>query len=382
MTRTAIVAAVVLIAHAQTALGGSVWVMQGNAQGQGFAFTLGGKCYAYTAGHVLDVNSDSPAVLVDQNAYRAEGRVFKVDARLDVGLIEVPQGATLHRRLCQSAASTPMERINWPDEKTPVPDVWLDRVASPAGGLDRFELTLSPHDAGADFVDVMATAARHQANGNRLPRKGDSGASVWMCDGCTEAHRYTRDGFPNERLRGRLLGMLTSVKGDSARVVRAERLHEFIVNAVQPVVWESIVFEPGHAKVTVRRRGAFPAPNAEDRLPISDSMLDRLAFEIDLGDADTVLEGVTVDLAWTPSANRGTTRSRLRVQTSQYRPGADAKWTNAPCAREPQNPLPMRGPQAASRTCRLPSTRVVRGVRIVFTGNVSALRRVAVLVGR
>jgi hypothetical protein len=370
---------------ATAAVPGPVRITHGNESGQGHVFTLGTSCYAYTAGHVLRAGASASVAMVDVAGYRAEGKVIAVDAKLDLGLIEVQGEATRNGKFCTSAASTPMFRVDAGLEQLrgAAPGVWLDRVSSPAGGLDRFELALRRGGQDPDHLELVPGDSKHEARRDRTPQKGDSGATVFISDRHTARTRYSADGEPAARAAGKVLGVLSSVEGNVARVVRSDRVHEFVFNALQPVGWSGIRVEPPSAVVVARQRDGFREPRYVD-LPLHATVLDHIAFELDLGDQDTLVEAVSIGLA--PSTRAAAARARahsVRVFTSQFRPGDGAKWVSERCAADAGQPRrPADRAAASAVACTLKAARVARGLRVEILGDPTTVRRIAIRAGR
>jgi hypothetical protein len=392
VAKTACVPAVRLVAtvaltgcFAASAVASPVRITHGNESGQGHVFVLGASsCYAFTAGHVLRAGPSVPVLMVDADGYRAEGKVLAVDAQLDVGLIEVRGEATRNAKFCGSVI-TPMIRVEAALEQMrgkPL-GAWLDRISSPAGGLDRFELSLRRGGGRQDhLVELVPGDAKHESRRDRSPQKGDSGATVWISER-PAASRYSKDGEPLPKAAGRMLGVLSSVEGDVARVVRSDRLHEFIFNTLQPVNWRGIRVEPSSAIVVAYQRSAFRQPSYVD-LPLHPTMLDHIAFEIDLGDQDTLVEAVSVGLA-AAAAGRVPARQRphvVLVYSSQFRPKDSAKWVREACAPTPSQRRRPGDRAPDSATCTLKAARVARGLRVEIVGDPTLVRGLKVRAGR
>jgi hypothetical protein len=370
---------------AATAVASPVRITHGNESGQGQVFALGAdSCYAFTAGHVLRA---VPVVMVDADGYRAEGAVLAVDDKLDVGLVQVRGAATRNAKFC-NLVSTPMMRVEAALEQMrgkPL-GAWLDRISSPAGGLDRFELALRRGSSAGvrkdHLVEMVPGDSTHEARRDRRPQKGDSGATVWISDR-PAAMRYSKDGAPVPRAVGRILGISSSVEGDVARVVRSDRLHEFIFNTLQPVDWRGVRVEPASAVVVAHQRSTFREPNYVD-LPLHPMMLDHIAFELDLGNQDTLVEAVSISLA---AASSSKVRPRhgqhqIVVSSSQFRPQDGAKWVREICAPTPGQLRRPGDRPPAGVTCTLKAARVARGLRVEIVGDPTVVRGVEVRAGR
>lgn len=358
-----------------------VWIQAPGGSGQGHTFTLNRACFAYTAGHVAKA-AGGEVMLTDREGFQVRGRTVAVDSRLDLGLIRITDPDTRARKVCRSQAPTAVHlEAALAQLRSGPPDVWLDMVSTPAGGLSRFELDLMGDTITADRIALQPSRSQRQGNSEALStQSGDSGASVWMTERNTERSRYDREGEAAGRHRGILLGVHLGAHQGRAVAARSDRLHEFVLQALQPVQWSGIAVAPAHAKVTARTRGHFGVDARDHLLPLNDTQLDRISFEIDLSDRDQRVVGASVRLA---HAQAGLTSSgkapSLRVSTSQYRPGEvqRQRWDRGTCERgERRRP----GNSALAIDCQLREARNARGVRIEFVGNPSAVRELTVLV--
>jgi hypothetical protein len=362
-----------------------VWVAVGRSAGQGQTFVLDRQCYAYTAGHVLR-SAGTEVMLTDREGFQARGRAVAVDERLDLGLIKVTDTDGRASKLCKRGAPTMVHLDDALQRfRTSSPDVWLDMVSTPAGGLSRFELDLVPGGVGDERVALATAPQRGSAGEGLSTQSGDSGASIWMTERDTERARYTKDGEANARAAtsALLLGVHLGVKDGKAVAVRSDRLHTFIYQTLQPMQWERISVEPSSVKVSDRQRGPFVAAKRDHVLQTSDLQLDRVSFELDLGDRDNRVVGVRAEMGdATPGLTSAGREPLLRVSTSQYRPGeeAGARWDKEACARSAARRPAARARNPLAVECAFASARNARGLRVEFSGNPSALRRLLVIV--
>jgi hypothetical protein len=215
-------------------------------------------------------------------------------------------------------------------------------------------------------IELQPFPGRH-AGRDREIKDGYSGAGVWTGPAGSERRRYTREGQAAQRVRGKLLGVIVSSQGDRARVVRADRVHEFIFDALEPL--RRVAVEPSSVTLVERRRGPFvPAPE----LPFSEVALGRLSFELDLGKFHTPVQGVRIE--WDPATRAKAHAPRIGVHSSQERPSDTRRWTAETC-----KPVERARPGAAGLTCLLRDPRVVRGLRVEVHGDASALRAISVV---
>ena len=195
---------------------GPVHVLVGHSQGQGYTFTLGRSCYAYTAGHVLSRPGGS-VLLTNRQAFQAKARVIAIDSRLDLGLLQVDPDGMRPSKVCDGGTPQLIQPgALMSAARTGLPHVWMDTIASQSGELDRLELSLRPEGIGETRLLLSPTSGNKRRVESRTPQSGDSGASVFGSPRDSERGRYGADGTPTARQVGLLLGVHVGVKGDQS----------------------------------------------------------------------------------------------------------------------------------------------------------------------
>ncbi len=361
---------------------GPVHVLVGHSQGQGYTFTLGRSCYAYTAGHVLSRPGGS-VLLTNRQAFQAKARVIAIDSRLDLGLLQVDPDGMRPSKVCDGGTPQLIQPgALMSAARTGLPDVWMDTIASQSGELDRLELSLRPEGIGETRLLLSPTSGNKRRVESRTPQSGDSGASVFGSPRDSERGRYGADGTPTARQVGLLLGVHVGVKGDQSVAVRADVLHEFVFQALQPVVWEKIKIAPAHVKLHRYRRGVFPAESRDQYWQLTAQGLDHVTLELDLGERDFSLTGVSVETGGLGGGAASTRRPpSIRVLTSQFQPSGDAKvrWERGACDAAPARRQSGSTGAPTSLRCSLSAQRNTRGLRLEFIGNPSELKSVTLL---
>lgn len=354
----------------------------GGSAGQGYTFMLGQDCFAYTAGHVLG-SVGAAVVLTDREAFQATGRAVAIDKRLDLGLVQINDPGKRAQKLCSRGRSPTLIVADGllARARTSGPNAWMDMVSTAAGGLDRFELDLRPDGIGDERLLLSPTAGTKARVDARMPQRGDSGASVWGSESDTERSRYDKEGNANIRQVGMLLGVHVGVHGGKSVVIRSDVLHEFIFQSIQPVRWDSVAIEPSTVKVSKFRRGVMPTETREHVMALSDQILDRVTWELDLGEDDMNVTGVTVH---TKASGPGLTSygrtPSVKVSTSQYRPGEQtrSRWERGDCDLASSRGLRQRPQSGDAIECTLRSRRNARGLRVEFIGNPGSVVGIAV----
>lgn len=358
----------------------SVWVANANGAGQGYVIALGRQCYAITAGHVI-AGTPGISTVTEAEGFQATANVVAVDERLDLGLLRIEDTADRTRKLCARPLQPSM--LDAAQLRAAVvqraPVVWMDRIDSAAGILDRFDLGWLAQDTGGDRLRLAA------ANGAkaRLPGAGDSGATVWIATEArtTRLRRYDAEGRPARRFGTghHLLGVYVGGGARHAEVVPGARVREFVLQALRPVAWNELTVEPATARLTLAARGALPDRRRPAPLELDDAALDRLAFEIDLGPGDTVIESVAIEGSG-PLADgvRPRVQAVVRASTSIFPPGPQAAWTAEACVPRSDRPRAIDAGRRWSSGCELRTRRVSRGLRLQVSGIADGLERIVI----
>lgn len=362
----------------------SVWVANANGAGQGYVITLGRRCYAITAGHVI-AGAPGATTVTEAEGFQATANVVAVDERLDLGLLRIDDTADRTRKVCaRSVRPTMLDAARLRTavvERAPV--VWIDRIDSAAGILDRFDLGWLAQDTGGDRLRLAP------ANGAkaRLPGAGDSGATVWIATDARAARlrRYDAEGRPARRFGTgyHLLGVYVGGGARHAEVVPGARVREFVLQALRPVAWNELTVEPASARLTQAARGALPDARRPAPLELDDAAFDRLAFEIDLGPGDTVIESVALEgRGPLTEGGRPRVQALLRASTSIFPPGPQAAWTAEACVPRSDRPRAIDAGQRWRSGCELRTRRVSRGLRLQVSGIADGLERIVIRTAR
>ncbi len=357
----------------------SVWVSAGGADGQGQILVLRGQCYAVTAAHVVAREREGVSV-ISLDGYRATARVLARMDELDLALLQVDEARGTSSRVCnRRRVPAVLPTASLPAQVTRASGIWIDRVSSPAGGLERIELALTAIEPGGRQLRLEAASVPSLGIEGRLPRAGDSGAAIWLAPRSNPRSRYAADGQPlRQVLDSRvLLGLYTGGGDREAVAVPAERVRDFVLQALVPVATGGLQVEPAGARLVTLLRGRFPR-KTDTTLEIDDSAVETVSLEFDLGDEDTVVTGIAVQGSAALPSPPGP--PALRVTSSMFRPGPEARWTDERCDRRQP---PSRGVVTAWRSeCALATPRVTRGIRVEVTGRVAGLSGVTLLVAR
>lgn len=361
-----------------------VWISNARGTGQGQVFMLDRRCYAYTAGHVVDAGAGiSTLTAADGQQVQAVTVAARVDEEADLGLLRIKDTAERVRRFCQRTqvpTLLPTAALMQLATERPLV-VWLDRVEAADGRLDRFDLAWSDPPAGAARFRLRGA----EASAGRLPGPGDSGAPVWVApdDRTARLRRYQADSTPAPRFGTghRLLGVYVGGGTGPAGVVPAERLYDFVLQSLRPVDWARISVQPAGARITQALRGDFPDPHRARVLSLDATALDRLSFEIDLGDADRVVESVTLRGAGAlREPGRHPVEAIVRVQSSSLPPGAQARWSAEQCV--PRSDRPRATDGGWTSGCELRTRRGSRGLRVQVSGAASGLQQIELVLQR
>jgi hypothetical protein len=360
-----------------------VFVTQGDARGQAHTFVLGSTCYAYSAAHLFRSES-APVALVDKDGFRADARVIKTDRTLDLALLEVAGGASANRQLCRVGAAMVMldTRCALNEQERQNTSFWVDHVTTEAGGLARLEMGLADKASAArEVVALVPLGRRVGAQGGPIG-DGFSGASVWSGPKKADRQRFREDGEPVTS-RGKLLGVLVGSNSGVVEVVRANVVHEFVFGALQPVRWNALRLTPANARFVHQRRGGLVSPAQMADLPLGQAALDRLAFEIEVHDVDTLLEGVALHFEPRSLPVRGATAPRrsIRVETSDEPPATTRRWQREVCVADRRR-ADRNAPAPTTITCTVRDRRLVRGLRLELIGDPVGLRAIELTVGQ
>jgi hypothetical protein len=359
-----------------------VFVTQGDARGQAHTFVLGQTCYAYSAAHLFR-SKGAAVALVDKDGFRADAKVIGADQSLDLALLEVAGGVTANRQLCRAGGTMTMldTARALPELQRQATSFWVDHVTAEAGGLARLKLGLARKSAVVSDVILMVPLGQRAGAPGSSIGDGFSGASVWAGPARADRQRF-REGDDPARARGKLLGVLVGSSAGVVDVVPAEVLHEFIFGTLQPVRWKDLRLTPANARFVHQRRGRFLPPAQMTELPLGNAALDRLAFEIEVHDVDTLLEGVTLHFDPRQAPVRGSSARRsIQVETSDVAPATTKRWQRESCVADRRR-VERGSPAPNTMTCTIRDRRLVRGVRLELAGDTAGLRAIELAVER
>jgi hypothetical protein len=351
----------------------SVWISRGSSRGQGTMVVLGEHCLALTAGHVVSGNKE-PITLVDAARNSAAAVVVAVDARSDLALLEVPDPRAAGRALC---TRTPRSIPVWSRAEAlamagSLPSVWLDKVNSASGELFRFDLRLLPRQL-PDRLHLGRSPARF---GQRDPEPGDSGAPVWMSTTLTAERRYAPDGKPRPAAAGaRLLGLYVGRQNEDSVLVPGDVVRSFVLQTVERIDASQMAISPAGVRIVRAERGKFPRPGRGVGLEIDATALRTLSLELDLGNRETTISGVTL-LAERPGAVSRRSTLRFAVESSAYRPDRAVAWASERCL--PDRARGSNSLRGEVVRCEFSSPKVSRGLRLEFDGALSSIRAVEI----
>ncbi len=351
-----------------------VWVAAGDARGQGLLFVIGDICYVTTALHVVAEKSVEIR-LVETGGKVGQAHVIGKHDELDLALLEVTGSTRRNPGFCKdgSRSASPIfaAHLESNDRRRALKNVWSDVIASPAGGTERIQFSFQPSSSSADFHQIVALESGLQADQNRSIRNGDSGATVWVRRS-SQPPLKLKSSDPLDRWSGELLGMVINSVGDSVRIVRSERIHEFALDVLRPMAVSQVEIRPPDIKLATLFPGEMPKVDTGKSLELTKEQLEIATFEFDLNDEDAEVRGVEIKFDESMFGDKsGTRRPRLEVLTSQYRPGMLANWSASHCAAK-----------STYRYCLLAVPLIARGVRVVVHGRISAIRGIEILMQR
>jgi hypothetical protein len=350
----------------------SVFVQAGTTEGQGYAFRLGKLCMVFTALHVV---SDAKQVeLVSPKGERTLANVVGRNSSLDLALLELlaDRGRPLPT-LCVGESSMPLDVPVWIQQAGPRSQVALQRVPSRAGAVDHVPVQAGNLDGASPYFHIKPASADAIA-------QGDSGATVWINNGAPR---------PNVESNGTLIGMAVAVENGLVRVLRADFIQQAVYSMLWPVDMSKIRFATGQGSNVQMAYGTVPRvlPRGRPQALSWSTGAATVHFIIDLGDRDTTVEGVSVsrgvlqkmlgDLLKSLVAQAGPAESqtlRMRVQTSQLRPAETGAWLAERCMKPD-----VRGP---INPCQFPSAKVVRGITVELTGDISRISELGLYLSR
>lgn len=370
-----------------------MWVKNGLKFGQAEAINLGsGQCVAVTPAHVVLPAADRIRLTnVRGDAFIAS--LLATDSTKDVALLRVD---VANSEVCGWFTAVSLGRF---DEYQPgiiSPGAWFDLVASPAGGLDRFDVALpkrlpavtdtefsvtekqAPDSDDPGISSWSRTSEAPEGRFKRMPIQGNSGAILWV--GGRESNHLTDNRYDGVKLqpdpKGMAAGMLLRVVREQAVLLSTPAIIEFIGQTLRPVEASRLWVDPAGAVISDRGRGQDMG--AVRRL--GPTLLVDLSFEFDLGDEDVEFHGLTVrrDTDDDP-IHRFDPRPQFRIDrnepldvlifVSQFRPKDGGDWRESGCKDYKwEHQLNSVGAKEAVMNCDLSHPVVARGIRITLRG--------------
>jgi len=378
-----------------------MWVKNGTTSGQGQAFGLEQQCVAVTPAHVVRGAADRVR-LTDVKGDALVATVLAKDETTDIALLIV--GEASDRLECKWPGMVSIARLGeYEPGWVSMPGAWFDLIASPAGGFDRFDMTLPkqpPPVAATEFTvsiktgpdpDLPTDVQGRTASGwdrrsdvlpgrfNRMPMKGNSGAMLWI--GSRDSGHFTDGRYDGDKARtdaiGYVAGMLLRVAADRAYVLTVPTIAEFIAQTLRPMDASKLVIDSAGATITDRGRG--PMIGVYRRMGYE--LLTDVSTEFDLGDEDTEFKGVTLlyDVRADPD-HRYDPHPRFRIDpsrsldmlimgVSQFRPEEGREWRSVTCKDFKWEPVSKTAtPEQIRLNCELTRPVVARGIRITLRG--------------
>lgn len=354
---------VLVSAHAS-----AVFVQSGELNGQGYRFFLQNKCLVITAAHVIKIKG-AETFVIDADGRFKNAEVVSVDEVLDLALLNIPTSGNSSKSkfecgVFQGSYDTARKFNN----KSIGRAIWLDRIATTAGGFDRVVL------GKVEQTDQNRLKV-YNYNNDMLLNKGDSGSAVWFEEDSLKLMQswlFNKNGQPNTRRTfGYLVGILIGIKDNTSILTPAEEVRTFILNALSPVDFDTVELNFGDGVVYKQKRGR---DNVQYNNFLHQDHLDRLTFEIDLGNTDTRVSGVEIRYSNLLKPNAREIRGRLvaDIALSSYRPGsAQAQYDKAECKeinyRLPTYNQMIRIGNEHVLQCTIENPRIARGLRITTT---------------
>jgi len=380
-----------------------MWVKNGLKSGQAYAFSVDRRCLAVTPAHVVEPAAASIRLTnLKGNAYFAS--ILASDTVRDIALLQLATVGAADGH-CQFAGDAihigRLEELE--SSISGQPGAWFDLIASPAGGLDRFDVALPATLPFVTAKEFMVTAKSHpdfqapraKAGGvvsswnrrrenpkgrfGRLPIQGNSGAMLWVGDrqsGHFTDGRYDGDKLAWERPQGYLAGMLLRVSGDRAHLLSITAISDFIGQTLRPIEVSKLTLLAPGAQVSDGRRGQFVGLTFQ----FGAGVLTDLSYEFDLGDEDLEFKGLEVvyDSSADPD-HRHDPLSGFRedphrsldvmVNVSQFRPAAGRDWRSINCqSYKWEQSGRDGGDDHIKLNCALAQAVVARGVRVTLRG--------------
>jgi len=392
-----------------SALAEPMWVRYGSTASQAYAFELGRQCVAITPAHGVPSLNDpaQPTVwLTDRLGQVHVAKVVATDRKRDLALLLIRPPAPDVRVSCGGFPAFNLTRLEeFQPDLTSAPATWFDLIASPAGGLDRFDVALLPGSVRVQSHEFTVTAKprpdsdepaarnggvvsgwnrKHEApegRFGRLPVSGNSGAMLWV--GWRDSGYFTDQRYDGHQLKyslekwglAHIAGMLLRVGNGRAEVVDARAISDFVGQAVRPVDWSQLRIDAPGAVVSDRRRDRQTGVH----FSIGNGVLEELSYEFDLGDDDAMFTAVEVlydRSAITPSALApipdlpidNSRSTEVLVSVSQYRPAASPAWRESRCSSYNWAPAPEAAAQLLAHRCTLTQPFMARGVRVTLRG--------------
>lgn len=386
-----------------------MWVRHGSTAAQAYAFELARQCVAITPAHGVPALNDaaqSTVRLTDRLGQAHVARVIAADQKRDLALLLIRPPAPGVQVSCGGFPAFNLTRVDeYQPGLTSTPATWFDLIASPAGGLDRFDVALLPGSVRVQSHEFTVTAKprpdpaeptarnggvvsgwnrKHEAPDGRfgrLPVSGNSGAMLWV--GWRDSGHFTDQRYDGQELKyslekwglAHIAGMLLRVGNGRAEVVDARAISDFVGQAVRPVDWSKLRIDAPGAEVSDRRRDRQTGVH----FSIGSGLLEELTYEFDLGDDDALLTAVEVvydhgtiapsALAPIPELPiEGSRSAEVLVSVSQYRPTAGQAWRESRCSAYDWAPAPGPAAQLHAHRCTLAQPFMARGVRVTLRG--------------
>jgi len=250
----------------------SVMVRSGSANGQGFAFLVPGQgCFVVSVAHVI-LDESADLTVHGQTGAIFDAEVLRIDRDLDLVLLDI--GISEERikyrydqpDLCETSIQYRYEGIALSNPETTF--TWLDKVASPAGGLVRLmigdtvdaqankieiplqdsSVSISQGDSGAPIAAVRYSASRYSLEENRRVVAG-----ALFSD---EPENST----PRERgVNGYFIGLLQSIDNENKlNIIPAHKVLDFALDGIADVPYSiaDIDLKTKYGDVVARFRGS------------------------------------------------------------------------------------------------------------------------------
>lgn len=378
----------------------TVYLKTGDKVGQAYAFYIRGidGCVAITAAHLVE-DGDTAIELFGIGGEYFTAETISINPIIDLALLRLlPDSNPNFNAVCQTGFGTSPGRS--PIVPTSVlltrsgpRAAWIERVVSPAGGIDRefvpgrFKMRGSQIQIPTPFTVELS--------------QGDSGAPIWAS--FEDASSTLQDADLEDRIqqrmsratthkmrggpRGDLLGLLSSIDDDNMYLITTDQINEFVANAFTPIDWEDISIQPENVQVVQRWRGGIPGPSSIAATGFVHRHLDGLlGLELDLGGRDFLLYAIEFEY----SENIGTSLGDIgslrwwfpaKVLVGSYRPAE-----NVPEREKRYRQVNCRAsdvsPTASEKfvvSCVMQTPLIVRSMQLIVGGHVDKIRSIKLL---